>query len=193
MFARALWGNQRKHTTAWDTKYPGKFDSAKGPCVGGRNSHCGAGFVPDANDQAPIDRYIVYHTLHDSRATRFRGANHPSQPRHYLYICLQAPYLPDGHAACGTGAGSEGVFSGPKSGIPWCVSPTLCAMHTQYPLSRIPCRHPSPPRQVYQVESWPVQHLARGGLLGRARRPLLPPREVWLRLLGRWSTCDPEG
>ena len=55
MFARALWGNQRKHTTAWDTKYPGKFDSAKGPCVGGRNSHCGAGFVPDANDQAPID------------------------------------------------------------------------------------------------------------------------------------------
>ena len=145
MFARALWGNQRKHTTAWDTKYPGKFDSAAGPCVGGRNSHCGAGFVPDANDQAPIDRYIVYHTLHDSRATRFRGTNHPSQPRHYLYICLQAPYLPDGHAACGTGAGSEGVFSGPKSGIPWCVSPTLCAMHTQYPLSRIPCRHPSPP------------------------------------------------
>jgi len=83
MFARALWGNQRKHTTAWDTKYPGKFDSAAGPCVGGSNSHCGASFVPDANDQAP--------------------------------------YLPDGHAACGTGNGAEGIFGGPKSNIPWSI------------------------------------------------------------------------
>jgi len=95
MFARALWGNQRKHTTAWDTKYPGKFDSAAGPCVGGRNSHCGAGFVPDANDQAPIDRYIVYHTLHDSRATRFRGTNHPSQT---LSIYLSPGAVPAGRA-----------------------------------------------------------------------------------------------
>lgn len=53
MFARALWGNQRKNTDMWDQAYPGKFDSAAGPCVGGRNSHCGASFIPSPEDQAP--------------------------------------------------------------------------------------------------------------------------------------------
>lgn len=47
MFARALWGQQRKFTTMWDTKYP------SGNCQGSSNSHCGATFVPDAADQAP--------------------------------------------------------------------------------------------------------------------------------------------
>ena len=80
-----------------------------------------------------IDRYRWLGVL--TRATT--RAPHGSEVliiphRHYLYICLQASYLPDGHAACGTGNGAEGVFGGPKSGIPWCVSPTLCAMHTQY-------------------------------------------------------------
>eukprot|EP00964_Phaeocystis_antarctica_P008671 scaffold4693_cov73-Phaeocystis_antarctica.AAC.1 len=56
MFARALWGAERRFSTTWDAKYPGVFDSAAGPCFGGTNGHCGASFLPDANDQAP-DRY----------------------------------------------------------------------------------------------------------------------------------------
>jgi hypothetical protein len=54
MFARALWGDQRKfNASAWDARYPGVLDSAAGPCVGGKNAHCGASFLPDAADQAP--------------------------------------------------------------------------------------------------------------------------------------------
>jgi hypothetical protein len=53
MFARALWGDERKHSTKWDVKYPGSVGSAFGPCVGSTNAHCGATFVPDAQDQAP--------------------------------------------------------------------------------------------------------------------------------------------
>ena len=53
MFARALWGDERKFSTTWDAKYPGRLDSAAGPCVGGNNAHCGASFIPDADDQAP--------------------------------------------------------------------------------------------------------------------------------------------
>ena len=53
MFARALWGQQRKKTTMWDDAYPGTFNSAYGPCVGGGNSHCGATFLPSAADQVP--------------------------------------------------------------------------------------------------------------------------------------------
>jgi hypothetical protein len=33
----------------------------------------------------------------------------------------QAPYLPAGHPGCTATAGSEGVFSGPKSNIPWAI------------------------------------------------------------------------
>ena len=83
MFARALWGDERKFTTMWDSKYPGEVGSASGPCQGSGNAHCGATFVPDLDDQAP--------------------------------------YLPDGHPGCSTQAGSEGVFSGPKSNIPWSI------------------------------------------------------------------------
>lgn len=83
MFARALWGQERRFSTKWDSKYPGTFDSAYGPCVGGTNAHCGATFIPSAEDQAP--------------------------------------YLPAGHAACGTPAGAEGVSSAPKSNIPWSI------------------------------------------------------------------------
>ncbi len=83
MFARALWGDERKFTTMWDDKYPGIDGSAAGPCQGGGNAHCGASFLPDAEDQAP--------------------------------------YLPEGHPACTLTAGAEGVFSGPKSNIPWSI------------------------------------------------------------------------
>ncbi len=31
----------------------------------------------------------------------------------------QTPYLPDGHAGCSAQQGAEGIFSGPKSNIPW--------------------------------------------------------------------------
>ncbi len=33
----------------------------------------------------------------------------------------QRPYLPEGHPSCGTPGGAEGVFSGPKSNIPWSI------------------------------------------------------------------------
>ena len=83
MFARALWGDERKFTTQWDADYPGTEGSAAGPCQGGGNAHCGASFIPDLVDQAP--------------------------------------YLPEDHPGCGTQQGAEGVFSGPKSNIPWSI------------------------------------------------------------------------
>jgi hypothetical protein len=83
MFARALWGDERKFTTLWDAKYPGVNGSAAGPCQGSDNGHCGATFLPSPEEQAP--------------------------------------YLPEGHPSCTTQAGSEGVFSGPKSNIPWSI------------------------------------------------------------------------
>lgn len=83
MFARALWGDERKFTTAWDSKYPGINGSSAGPCQGSSNGHCGATFLPSAEEQAP--------------------------------------YLPSGHPVCNADPGSEGVFSGPKSNIPWSI------------------------------------------------------------------------
>ncbi len=83
LFARALWGQERRHSTMWDEAYPGRHNSAFGPCQGGDNAHCGATFIPDLEDQLP--------------------------------------YLPDGHEGCSTGPGSEGVFGGPKSNIPWAI------------------------------------------------------------------------
>jgi len=83
MFARALWGDERKFTTQWDAKYPGTLGSAEGPCQGSTNAHCGASFIPDLADQAP--------------------------------------YLPAGHPGCTVQQGAEGVFSGPKSNIPWSI------------------------------------------------------------------------
>ena len=53
LFARALWGDQRKYTTMWDAKYTGTVGSAAGPCEGSNNAHCGASFIPDAADQGP--------------------------------------------------------------------------------------------------------------------------------------------
>ena len=52
MFARALWGDERKYTTFWDEAYPGTPGSAAGPCQGSSNAHCGATFIPDLLDQA---------------------------------------------------------------------------------------------------------------------------------------------
>ncbi|WP_178006183.1 hypothetical protein [Marinospirillum perlucidum] len=52
LFARALWGQQRKYTTQWDADYPGTEGSAYGPCQDSNNAHCGATFVPDLEDQA---------------------------------------------------------------------------------------------------------------------------------------------
>ncbi len=83
MFARALWGDERKFTTQWDAQYPGTLGSAAGPCVGSTNAHCGASFIPS--------------------------------------LTAQAPYLPAGHLGCVDQQGAEGVFSGPKSNIPWSI------------------------------------------------------------------------
>ena len=47
LFARALWGQQRRFTAMWDDAYP------LGTCVGSSNAHCGASFLPNAADQAP--------------------------------------------------------------------------------------------------------------------------------------------
>lgn len=51
LFQRALWGDERKFTTKWDAKYPGKLGSAAGPCKGSKNAHCGASFLPSPQDQ----------------------------------------------------------------------------------------------------------------------------------------------
>lgn len=83
MFARALWGDERKFTTLWDSKYPGTSGSSDGPCQGSSNEHCGATFLPSPDEQAP--------------------------------------YLPKGYPTCKADAGSEGVFPGPKSNIPWSI------------------------------------------------------------------------
>lgn len=83
LFARALWGDERKFTTEWDARYPGVLGSAAGPCVGSSNAHCGATFIPDLADQAPS--------------------------------------LPEGHPGCTAQQGAEGVFSAPKSNIPWSI------------------------------------------------------------------------
>lgn len=86
MFARALWQQQRQRSTQWDEDYPstdGRVDTAAGPCTGGTNPHCGASFLPSAEDQAE--------------------------------------FLPPGHAACVRQQGAEGIFSAPKSNIPWSI------------------------------------------------------------------------
>lgn len=83
MFARALWGDERKFTTAWDGRYAGTNGSAAGPCQGSTNAHCGATFLPSPEEQAP--------------------------------------YLPKDHPSCSADQGAEGVFSGPKSNIPWAI------------------------------------------------------------------------
>ena len=56
LMLRALWSDERQHTTIWDGAYPGTCGSAAGPCVpcgSGGNPHCGAAFVPNSTDQEP--------------------------------------------------------------------------------------------------------------------------------------------
>jgi len=54
LYIMCAWTRERKTTTMWDSKYPGTFDSAYGPCVGGTNLHCGTTFKPsDLDDQSP--------------------------------------------------------------------------------------------------------------------------------------------
>ncbi len=53
LFSRALWGDERKFTTMWDSQYPGENGSAAGPCQGSGNAHCGASFIPNFQDQVP--------------------------------------------------------------------------------------------------------------------------------------------
>jgi hypothetical protein len=55
MFARALWGDERKMTTKWDAKYPGVVGSAAGPCQGSGNAHCGVRC-------AVVDRDVQFYT-----------------------------------------------------------------------------------------------------------------------------------
>mmetsp|Transcript_15021 Transcript_15021/g.22497 ORF Transcript_15021/g.22497 Transcript_15021/m.22497 type:complete len:382 (+) Transcript_15021:93-1238(+) len=52
MFARSLWGQQRKRTTMWDDDYP-EGNDIFGPCGSSDKAHCGASFIPSAEDQAP--------------------------------------------------------------------------------------------------------------------------------------------
>ena len=64
LFLRAHWGDERKFTTMWDDDYPGENGSAFGPCQGSGNSHCGATFLPNKEDQTPylpegIDEVVI--------------------------------------------------------------------------------------------------------------------------------------
>lgn len=47
LFARALWGQQRRFTRQWDEKYP------DGTCEGDTTGHSGATFLPSDEDQVP--------------------------------------------------------------------------------------------------------------------------------------------
>lgn len=61
MFARALWGQERKYTTQWDAKYPeDTCDSS--------STHCGASFIPDLSDQ------VAYLPAEHSGCTKQAGA-----------------------------------------------------------------------------------------------------------------------
>lgn len=63
LFIMNKWSKERKTTTMWDSEYPGTFDSAYGPCVGGTNLHCGSTFKPALQEeQAPYwnDYYYSY-------------------------------------------------------------------------------------------------------------------------------------
>merc|ERR1719296_721550 len=51
MFARAQWGEERKHSTKWDSKYRSNGQGSYGPCGSNSGAHCGSTFVPDARDQ----------------------------------------------------------------------------------------------------------------------------------------------
>jgi hypothetical protein len=43
LYLEVAWADERKFTTIWDTKYPGVFDTAYGPCSKpSSNGHCGA-------------------------------------------------------------------------------------------------------------------------------------------------------
>lgn len=54
LYIMCAWTKERKTTNIWDSKYPGTFDSAYGPCLGGTNIHCGTTFKPsDVSDQYP--------------------------------------------------------------------------------------------------------------------------------------------
>jgi len=56
LFAQALWANQRKQTTDWDTLHPTGSHCA-GPCSqypGGCAGHCGSTFLPSVEEQAPF-------------------------------------------------------------------------------------------------------------------------------------------
>lgn len=62
LFLEARWASERYITDDWDTKYPGTYASAEGPCSPWYcgNPHCGAAFFPDAADRQPyIDAYDV--------------------------------------------------------------------------------------------------------------------------------------
>lgn len=54
LYLESRWADERKYTTQWDSKYPGgNLDDPAGPCYGGINIHCGAGFFPSSADRAP--------------------------------------------------------------------------------------------------------------------------------------------
>lgn len=60
LYLECRWSDERKWTTAWDTKYPdGVVGTASGPCfntsgtpVDTAGGHCGESFFPDAADRA---------------------------------------------------------------------------------------------------------------------------------------------
>ena len=63
LMLRAQWGLERKWSTVWDVDYPGAMGSSSGPCqLNGQassNSHCGASFLPSAEDQVAYGRSLL--------------------------------------------------------------------------------------------------------------------------------------
>lgn len=127
----ARWSSERKHTTVWDSKYPGDFGSAYGPCgIGDGNPHCGESFFPDAVDRAlyisasPYNNdFVTYPELspYDNRYSQAAGLSgtNADLPWSIKLSVIIAGYI------CGEGLiGHAGPFVNPDTareevGIDW--------------------------------------------------------------------------
>lgn len=122
MFARALWGDERKFTTKWDDKYPGTNGSAFGPCQGSSNAHCGATFIRPSRTRRPISP-LATQAAARSPALRVSSAR-PSRtspgPSSGLGRCA-ARSAPRASGAGTQGPGSTASGSASASGTP--ISP----------------------------------------------------------------------
>jgi hypothetical protein len=121
-YLKATWAEERARTNYWSAQYPGRLDSASGPCTlpFSSNAHCGASFLLSPSDQAP---YLCPSTMAACTATSGAEgiANHNTDiPWGVKMGRIIGQYL----AADGIG-GHTGPFVGrPLFGSAWYINPT---------------------------------------------------------------------